>query len=102
MAITRRQLGVGLLAAGAGVTGTVAIVGPRRIESFFTGRSTDQVQLWGFIGGENREVRGDHYERDLVLRRLGGDPVAPEPDAEHDDRRVHALCTERRAHGAPP
>jgi len=71
MAITRRQLGVGLLAAGAGVTGTVAIVGPRRIESFFTGRSTDQVQLWGFIGGEKLDFVRSQNVRDLLMRRHG-------------------------------
>jgi hypothetical protein len=71
MALTRRQLGLGLLAAGAGATATVAIVGPRRIESLFTGRSTDQVQLWGFIGGEKVDFVRSQNVRDLLMRRHG-------------------------------
>jgi hypothetical protein len=71
MAITRRQLGVGLLALGAGATATVAVVGPRRIESLVTGQSADQVRLWGYIGGEKLNfVRADNV-RNLLMRRHG-------------------------------
>jgi hypothetical protein len=71
MAITRRQLGLGLLAAGAGTTATVAVIGPRRIESLITGRSTDQVRLWGFIGGEKLNFVRARNVSDLLMRRHG-------------------------------
>jgi len=71
MAITRRQLGAGLLALGAGATATVAVLGPRRIESWVTGRSADQVRLWGFIGGEKVNFVRNDKVADLLMRRFG-------------------------------
>jgi hypothetical protein len=71
MAITRRQLGLGLLAVGAGATATVALIGPKRIESFVTGRAADQARLWGFIGGEKLDFVRNEQVRDLLMRRYG-------------------------------
>lgn len=71
MAITRRQLGLGLLAIGVGATATIALVDPKRIESLVTGRATDQVRLWGFIGGEKLDFVRNEKVRDLLMRRYG-------------------------------
>lgn len=71
MAISRRQLGLGLLALGAGATATVGLVGPRRIEQLVTGRSADQVRLWGFIGGEKLNFVRSETVRNLLERRHG-------------------------------
>jgi hypothetical protein len=71
MAITRRQLGLGLLALGGGATATVAVIGPRRIEQLVTGRVADQVRLWGFIGGEKLDFVRNEKVRDLLMRRHG-------------------------------
>ena len=71
MGLTRRQMGLGLLALSAGTTATVALIGPRRIESLITGRSADQVELRGFIGGEKLNFVRDETVRDLLSRRYG-------------------------------
>lgn len=71
MALTRRHLGLGLLATGlAGTTG-VAVVGPRRIEGLVTGTNPDQASLWGFIGGEKLDFVKNPKVRDLLARRHG-------------------------------
>lgn len=71
MPLTRRQLGVGLLGLGAGVTATVALVGPQQIESLITGEALDQVKLWGFIGGEKLNLVRAENVRTLLMRRHG-------------------------------
>jgi hypothetical protein len=71
MALSRRQMGLGLLALSAAATTGVAVVGPRRIERLITGRSADQVDLWGFIGGEKLNFVRDDSVRELLSRRHG-------------------------------
>jgi hypothetical protein len=71
MAITRRQVGLGLLAVGAGATAAVGLIGPKRIERAVTGRAADQVKLLGFIGGEKLAFVRSEKVRDLLARRYG-------------------------------
>ena len=71
MALTRRGLGLGLLAAGIGGTAGVVAVGPRRIEGLITGRNPDRATLWGFIGGEKLDFVKNPKVRDLLDRRYG-------------------------------
>ncbi len=71
MALTRRSLGLGLLAAGVGGTAGVGLIGPSRIESLVTGRHADEVSLWGFIGGEKVDFVRSPKVQDLLRRRHG-------------------------------
>src|SRR5262252_5414200 len=71
MAITRRALGVGLLALGAGGTAAVGVVGPDRLRRMITGEAADQITLWGFIGGEKVDLVRNQKVRDLLQRRYG-------------------------------
>lgn len=71
MALSRRALGLGLLAAGVGGTAGVVAVGPKRIERLITGTNPDQVKLWGFIGGEKLDFVRNPKVRDLLADRYG-------------------------------
>ena len=71
MTLTRRGLGLGLLATGIGGTAGVAWLGPERIERFVTGAGPDPVRLWGFIGGEKMDFARNPKVRDLLSRRHG-------------------------------
>src|SRR5262245_58173880 len=71
MAITRRALGLGLLALGAGGTAAVGLIGPGRLRTLVTGEVADQVTLWGFIGGEKVDLVRNKKVADLLHRRYG-------------------------------
>lgn len=71
MALTRRGLGLGLLATGIGGTAGVAWLGPERVERLVTGAGPDPVTLWGFIGGEKVDFLRNPKVRDLLSRRYG-------------------------------
>jgi hypothetical protein len=71
MAITRRALGLGLLALGAGGTAAVGLIGPGRLRTLVTGEVADQVTLWGFIGGEKVDLVRNPKIADLLRRRYG-------------------------------
>lgn len=88
MALSRRALGLGLLATGIGGTAGIVAVGPKRIESLVTGKNPDQVTLWGFIGGEKldlvrnpkiRALLSDRYGLDLDARRAGSIEMVSDP-----------------------
>ncbi|WP_232630968.1 hypothetical protein [Methylobacterium sp. Leaf118] len=71
MALTRRGLGLGLLATGIGGTAGVALLGPERIERAVTGAGPDPSTLWGFIGGEKVDFVRNPKVRALLSRRYG-------------------------------
>jgi hypothetical protein len=71
MALSRRHLGLGLLATGVVGTSGVALVGPRTIERLVSGTHPDQVSVWGFIGGEKLDFVRNPKVRDLLARRYG-------------------------------
>ena len=71
MAISRRALGFGLLAAGVGGTAAVSLLGGEKIQNLITGERADQVSLWGFIGGEKVDFIRNQKVVDLLRRRHG-------------------------------
>ena len=71
MAMTRRAMGLGLLALGAGGTAAVGVIGPDRLRRLVTGEVADQVKLWGFIGGEKVDLVRNQKISDLLRRRYG-------------------------------
>jgi hypothetical protein len=71
MAISRRAVGLGLLALGAGGTAAVGLFGPQRLRTLVTGEAADQVNLWGFIGGEKVDLVRNGKIVDLMRRRYG-------------------------------
>ncbi|MEE7463857.1 hypothetical protein MFUR16E_22940 [Methylobacterium fujisawaense] len=71
MALTRRNLGLGLLATGLVGTSGAALVGPRTLEGLVTGANPNQISLWGFIGGEKLDFVRNPKVRDLLARRYG-------------------------------
>ena len=88
MALTRRALGIGLVATGIGGTAGVVAVGPKRIEKLLTGKNPDQTTLWGFIGGEKvdfvrnpkvRDLLADRYGLALDARRAGSIEMVSDP-----------------------
>src|SRR5215470_11514604 len=71
MAISRRAMGLGLLALGAGGTAVVGLLGPQRLRTLVTGGPADEATLWGFIGGEKVDLVRNRKISDLLRRRYG-------------------------------
>jgi hypothetical protein len=68
MAITRRLVGLGALAVGAGAA-AVALTGPQRIRELLTGAG--HAPLWGFVGGEKIDLIQNQKVKDLLRSRYG-------------------------------
>jgi hypothetical protein len=68
MALSRRALGIGLIAASAAATGGYLLVSGNPRVGGYAGRST---KLSGFVGGEKESFVGNPRVRDLLLRQFG-------------------------------
>lgn len=66
MSITRRHMGLGLLALGVGGTAAVAMLEDGDLTALIGGVHRDPVDLWGFIGGE----KSDFLRNAAVIRHL--------------------------------
>lgn len=69
--ISRRGMGVGLLLAGVGGTAAYSLLGDERMAALLTGTHGDQVDLWGFVGGEKMDFIRNPRIVEILHRRYG-------------------------------
>ena len=69
--ISRRALGLGLLALGVGGTAAVTLLDTDGMLKQLTGGHADPIDLWGFVGGEKMEFIRDPKVVEILQRRYG-------------------------------
>lgn len=66
MTISRRHMGLGLLALGVGGTAAYSVMEQGGFDALLGGQHSDPIDLWGFIGGE----KSDFVRNPAVVERL--------------------------------